>query len=207
MISVIIPTMWVPKTALDMIKLISKQNSVGEIIIIDNSVGLNINLSDIDKVIHIKENKNTYVNPSWNKGVKLAKYDKILLVNDDVITDWSLLNKIEPHITENIGIIGPAGECWDLNKTNHNGDIQFSEIQCRVACYGCVMFFHKNSYVPIPDEIKIHYGDDWILTKSKKPNLQFFNWVLGGDSEQTSGKNEFNEIKNQDRENYYKLLN
>jgi hypothetical protein len=199
--------MWVPKTALDTIKLISKNKHVGEIIIIDNASELNIDLNGIDKIIHIKEPTNTFVNPAWNKGVRLAKYDKIFLANDDVITDWSLLDMIYPHITEEVGIIGPSDICWDPNKTSRNGNIEFKEINYRPSCYGCVMFFHKKSYTPIPEEIKVHYGDDWIFNRSNKPNFQFFNWVLTGESEQTSGKSDFNEIKNQDRENYYKLLN
>lgn len=207
MISVVMPTMWVPKTALDTIKLISNNKHVGEIIIIDNASELNMDLNGIDKIVHIKEPTNTFVNPAWNKGVRLAKYDKIFLANDDIITDWSLLDILYPYITEEVGIIGPAGECWDPKKTPKNGIIEFSEISSRQACYGCAMFFHKKSYTPIPEEIKVHFGDDWIFNKSNKPNLQFSNWVLTGESEQTSGKDEFNMIKNQDKENYYKLLN
>ena len=207
MISVVMPTMWVPKTALDTIKLISNNKHVGEIIIIDNASELNMDLNGIDKIVHIKEPTNTFVNPAWNKGVRLAKYDKIFLANDDIITDWSLLDILYPYIIEEVGIIGPAGECWDPKKTSKNGIIEFSEINYRQPCYGCAMFFHKKSYTPIPEEIKVHFGDDWIFTKSNKPNLQFSNWVLTGESEQTSSKNEFNEIKNQDRKNYYKLLN
>jgi hypothetical protein len=53
MISVVMPTMWVPETALDTIKLISKNKHVGEIIIIDNAPELNMSVEGIDKVIHI----------------------------------------------------------------------------------------------------------------------------------------------------------
>lgn len=205
MISVIMPTMWVPKTALDTIRLISNNKYVGEIIIIDNASELNVNLDGINKIVHIKEPSNTFVNPAWNKGVQLAKYDKIFLASDDVISDWSILDILYPYITEEVGIIGPSDVCWDPKKTPENGEVKFEEIGHRPPCYGCAMFFHKKSYTPIPDVIKVHYGDDWIFNKSNKPNLHFTNWVFTGESEQTSGKEEFNEIKNQDRINYLKL--
>ena len=84
MISVIFPTMWEPNYALDTLKEISQNEHVGEIIVIDNS-NIEVDLSTIEKIVHIREPANIYVNPSWNKGVKLSKYDKILLLNDDVI--------------------------------------------------------------------------------------------------------------------------
>lgn len=205
MISVVMPTMWVPKAALDTIKLISKNEHVGEIIIIDNAPELNMSVEGIDKITYIRESSNTFVNPAWNKGVRLAKYDKIFLASDDVITDWSILDILYPYITEEIGIIGPSDVCWDPRKTTENGVVEFEEIGYRPPCYGCAMFFHKNSYTPIPEEIKVHYGDDWIFNKSNKPNLHFRNWMFSGEFEQTSGKEEFNEIKNQDRINYLKL--
>jgi hypothetical protein len=205
MISVVMPTMWVPEATLDTIKLISKNKHVGEIIIIDNAPELNMSVEGIDKVTYIRESSNTFVNPAWNKGVRLAKYDKIFLASDDVITDWSILDTLYPHIIEEVGIIGPSDVCWDPRKTTENGVVEFEEIGYRPPCYGCAMFFHKNSYTPIPEEIKVHYGDDWIFNKSNKPNLHFRNWMFSGESEQTSGKEEFNEIKNQDRINYLKL--
>ena len=90
MISVIMPTMWQGNRAIETLKALSKYQSVGEIILIDNSE-TPPDLK-IDKLVHIKEYKNTYVNPAWNKGYRLAKFDKLLFVNDDVQTNWGFIN-------------------------------------------------------------------------------------------------------------------
>jgi hypothetical protein len=194
MISVIMPTMWRGKEAVKTIEELNKLKSVGEIIVIDNSTD-EIHLEDFEKVVHIREGKNTYVNPSWNKGYRLAKFDKLLFVNDDVITDWSFVDKLEEYITSDRGMIGAGVSCWQ--GPHHGGGVV--PIRNRPNCYGCVFAMHKNSYVEIPDDLKIHYGDDWLFTKSDKPNYEIIGWKMGGESEQTSGRIEFNSVKDNDR--------
>jgi hypothetical protein len=67
------------------------------------------------------------------------------------------------------------------------------------------MFIHKNSYKEIPESLKVHYGDDWLFDKNGKPNYQIVNWKMGGESEQTSGLSEFNQIKENDKLIYNNL--
>lgn len=203
MISIIIPTLWKPDSTLDTLKSLSQNSKVGEIIIIDNDPKSQPDLSKISKIIHIEEPENTFVNPAWNKGVEIAQYDKILLLNDDVISDWNILYLIYDSITEDKGIIGPATSCWrDLEE---GIDPYLQETLHMVNCYGCVMFFHKKSYTKIPEELKVHYGDNWIFEKSGKPNFMLYNWRFKGESEQTSGLPIFNEVKYQDSIYYSKL--
>ena len=74
MISVIIPTMFKVDRLFETITELSNCIEVGEIILINNT---NNNVSiNIPKVRYIYEGKNTYVNPAWNKGVSLAKFNK-----------------------------------------------------------------------------------------------------------------------------------
>jgi len=203
MISIIMPTLWKPDSILDTLNHLSQNSKVGEIILIDNDPNNGIPLPEIPKIIHIKESENTFVNPAWNKGVEIAKYDKILLLNDDVISDWSILDLIYDSITEDVGIIGPAASCWRDQEENVSPYLQ--ETQHMVNCYGCVMFFHKKSYTKIPEGLKVHYGDNWIFENSGKPNFMLYGWRFSGESEQTSGLSMFNEIKHQDSINYSKL--
>jgi len=199
MISVIIPTMWKCKILNNTLYELSKHNLVGEIILIDNTD--NKTILDIPKVNHILEGNNTFVNPAWNKGVKLAKYDKLLILNDDVETEWGVIDLVYNHITEDIGLIGAGISCWQ-----YTGGIPcINPISYRPNCYGCLMFIHKNSYKEIPESLKIHYGDDWLFEKSNRPNYQIINWKMGGDSEQTSGLSEFNQIKEDDKKIYNHL--
>jgi hypothetical protein len=189
--------MWKGFGVMQAIKEIVEQPSVGELIIIDNSP-VKVNIEEIPKLIHIREGKNTYVNPAWNKGASLAKYDKLLFVNDDVQTDWSFINALEEYITEERGMIGAGVSCWQGGGTSPGVSI----INQMTNCYGCVFAIHKNSYLPIPEDLLIHYGDNWLFDKSGKPNYQIHNWIMGGESEQTSGLAEFDSIKELDRHNW-----
>ena len=194
MISVIMPTMWQGREGIETIRALNEIKSVGEIIVIDNTPD-EIHLDDFKKVVHIREGKNTYVNPAWNKGYRLAKFDKLLFVNDDVETDWSFVDKLEEYITEDRGMIGAGVTCWQ--GPHRSGGV--APIKNRPNCYGCVFAMHKNSYVEIPEDLKIHYGDDWLFTKSGKPNYEITHWKMSGESEQTSGQAEFNPIKEADK--------
>lgn len=194
MISVIMPTMWQGREGIETIRALNEIKSVGEIIVIDNTPD-EIHLEDFKKVVHIREGKNTYVNPAWNKGYRLAKFDKLLFVNDDVQTDWSFVDKLEEYITEDRGMIGAGVTCWQ--GPYRSGGV--APIKNRPNCYGCLFAIHKNSYVEIPEDLKIHYGDDWLFTKSGKPNYEITHWKMGGESEQTSGRAEFNSVKDNDR--------
>jgi hypothetical protein len=58
--------------------------------------------------------------------------------------------------------------------------------------------------------MRIHFGDNWIFDMIKsqgKSNYEILDWDMGGDSEQTSGLEEFNPIKQQDLIIYRKLIN
>ncbi len=197
MISVIIPTLWKPEGFLERLFEISKIQSVGEIVLIDNDASKNVDLSHIPKVVHVKEPQNLYVIPSWNKGVSLAKYDKLLIVNDDVETDWEILNSMADHITPDKGMIGASIKCWHTTDTR----TEVSPIHNMPNCYACFFFIHKESYQQIPESMKVHYGDNWLfdaMLRKGKSNYEICEWMLGGESEQTSGLAEFNAIKQLD---------
>jgi len=201
MISVIIPTLWIPDGILERLYEISKIDSVGEIILIDNDISKNMDLSHISKIVHIKEPKNAYSIPSWNKGVSLAKYDKLLILNDDVETDWDIINQVNEYITPDKGLIGSGVSCWQYK----GGNPELHPIGRRQACYACLFFVHKDAYLPIPDGMKVWYGDDWLFLEtidSGKMNYEIINWKMWGESEQTSGLSTFDELKKSD-ETFY----
>lgn len=205
MISVVIPTLWKPNGFLDRLQEISNIDLVGEIILIDNDISKNVDLSHINKINHIKEPQNIYVIPSWNKGVFLAKYDKILIANDDVETDWNVIPAIYPHITPDKGMIGASINCWHLLEKKN----EVCPTNNMPNCYACFFFIHKEAYTPIPEVMKVHYGDNWLfnnLSNIGKQNYEIVGWKLGGDSEQTSGLKEFDIVKHQDRIAYNNLI-
>ena len=220
--SVIIPTMWKVDGFLNQLKKLSKIEVIGEIILIDNTE--NTNLLEIPKVIHILQGKNTYINPAWNKGVNLAKWDKVCIMNDDVEVHDELFINILPHITEDKGMIGlheyHGNGVWEdepgCDRTRSEmfrGDrglplkLIESEIGHRRPGYACLWFIHKNSYVQIPDELKVWYGDDWVYYKSGKPNFSMLNVDIIGKPSQTTDLPFLDDVKRQDQKNWERLYN
>ncbi len=195
MISVIMPTMFVPDGVVELIKEVTSHPLVSELILIDNTNDDEIHIKeDIPKLVYVKEGKNTYVNPAWNKGYSMAKEDKLMFLNDDITTDWSLLDKIHDSITEDKGIIGLGDGCW----TEPKGRFLLTPIYQLIGGFACLFFIHKNSYRPIPEELKVWYGDNFLIHKGPKQAYQMLNWKMGGHISKTVLKSEFNPVIRED---------
>ena len=205
MYSVIIPTMWKCNRFQETLRELSAHTLVGEIILIDNTT--NELTIELPKLIHILEGKNTYVNPTWNKGAELATYDKLFILNDDIWMDWNILNIVEQYVTEENGVIGMAEE----NYTNPHTELGLEPITHRNGGFGCAMFIHKQNYTPIPNEMKIWGGDDWIFVKCRnrrKQNYKITGFKIEGEIGATSEQTELGPIKENDLmlKSYYNLF-
>ena len=178
MYSVVALTMWKCDRFQQTLRELSKHPWVGEIILIDNtSNDLKI---ELPKLVHILEGKNTYINPAWNKGVSLAKYDKLLILNDDLWFDWNILNIVEPYVNEEIGMIGMAEENFD----NPLSEFGLEPINHRNGGFACAFFIHKNNWINIPFEMKLWGGDDWLFVKNRnngKQNYKIVGFKLEGE--------------------------
>ena len=171
-LSVVIPT--IQKNTELLIKLLSTLNedaSVDEIILIDNS------LKGIDysnpKLRIITPKENLYVNPSWNLGVKEAKNDYVALLNDDIIISNNFCSQIVSNMTPEMGCVGMNSSEYvsttDVIQDNlDNNKIELKYEKYMDLFWGIAIFFHKNAYNEIPEELKIIHGDTWIFEKAKK---------------------------------------
>lgn len=207
MYSVIIPTMWKANRLGKTLNELCEHPLVGQIILIDNSSG-ELGYEIIHpKIYHVIERENTFVNPAWNKGVEMAKFDKLFILNDDIWMDWNILNIVEPYITEENGVIGMAEE----NYTNPNNELGLEPIFHRNGGFGCSMFIHKENYTPIPNEMKIWGGDDWVFVKCRnrrKQNYKITGFKIEGEIGATSELVELGPIKENDLmlKSYYNLF-
>ena len=170
-ISVVIPTL--QKNILFLKNLIStleKDSSVEEIIIIDNSLK-GINLVS-EKLRIITPSENIFVNPSWNLGVKEAKCDIVALLNDDITIPNNFCSKIANKLTPKMGAVGYFEDfveiTHELVEQPAESNIEFKEIIGRPEQWGIAIFFYKSSYFEIPEDLKIHFGDDWLIHKNKE---------------------------------------
>jgi FkbM family methyltransferase len=181
----IIPTMW---RCLDITeKLLTnliEHPLVGEVIIINND---HVRTPEWSLLLHDKINmllmdENIGVNPAWNLGVENSNYDLLCIINDDIVFDPKLFDKIEPLMYASdagaFGIINGDPEMGQPAKTD--GSIDFLEWQpgMIIHCFGQLMFMHKKNWVPIPDGLLINFGDDVIFHSSLqnyKKNYLIYN--------------------------------
>lgn len=180
MISIIIPTLLrCEENLYRLLDTLIIDNSVDEIIVINNSLK-SLNYQD-EKLKIINPNENIYVNPAWNLGIKEAKNEIIGLLNDDIMICEDFCSKIKPLIKKENGIYGIDEnfvKIVDKTFLPPKQKIQIKPINYRPSGFGVAMFFHKDSYYEIPSELKIMFGDDWLIQQNKKEKKQ--NLIISG---------------------------
>ena len=176
----VIPTMLKSPRLKKLVEDLQNHYLIDEIIIIDNSGNLKPSLEPHPKQKYICEGKNTGCNPAWNKGVSLAKYDKLLVLNDDLWFDWDILSTLESYVNEEVGMIGMAEENFD----NPSNEFGLEPINHRNGGFACAFFIHKNNWIDIPFEMKLWGGDDWLFVKNRnngKQNYKILGFKLEGE--------------------------
>ena len=215
-VSVIIPTLWRAKEFTDhLVSVLIEDESVGEIIIIDNKP--RDFFYKFDKVVTFWSLENMYVNPSWNLGIEESSYDKFIIFNDDIIVPYNFVSQLESLLTIERGIIGidapsviKIDSFNDKNITFLDREIELKSIVNRDWGFGIVMAGHRNSYYKIPKNIRIWYGDDYLTkmnTQQGKVNYVIDDIPIFTKMSATSDLEEFNEIKNVDTLMYDRIVN
>ncbi len=185
----IIPTMLKNINVLTkLIENLVNDPSVEEIIIINNSD--ETIFFDKPKVRIISKGRNLYVNPSWNLGVSEAKTEYVTLINDDIIIPNNFCCDVLDKMDEKSGVIGidsryvkKAGdedsEQNILSRLSDNkNEIILTPVSYRTKQFGIMMFFNKKIYTYIPEDLKIFFGDDFLIHNAKKAKKQ--NAIAGG---------------------------
>ena len=214
-VSAIIPTLWRAKEFTDhLVDVLAEDKSVGEIIIIDNAP--TDFFYDNEKVVTLKQQENLYVNPSWNLGVEESDYDKFIILNDDIIIPYNFVFQLERWLTKDSGVIGiearsviKVEDCSSKNITFLDRKIELKSIANRDWGFGIVMAGHKKSYHKIPENIRIWYGDDYLVQMNNeqgKVNYVIDDVPIFTRMSTTSDAHEFNEIKNVDTLMYDRII-
>ena len=206
-VSVIIPTLWKAKEFTDhLVNVLVEDESVGEIIIIDNAP-TDFCYSD-EKVCTLKQLENLYVNPSWNVGIEESDYDKFIILNDDIIIPYNFVSSLEGLLTEDKGVIGIDSKAviaidgfTNENITFLDRKITLKSIRMRDWGFGIVIAGNKKSYHEIPENIRIWHGDDYLVQLNNevaKTSYVIDNVPIFTKMSTTSDLPEFEEIKNID---------
>lgn len=184
-ISVVIPTLQRDvETLNNLVSTLVNDAMVDEILIIDNSLQ-NYSFNN-EKVRVIVPQENLFVNPSWNLGVREARNEYVCLANDDIRIPNNFCTKVLENFSNDFGVVGMDNAyvtntrnkdnkvVIDINKVelNDSREVNFKPVKYRTHNFGIMMFFKKENYVEIPEDLKIFYGDDWIIYHANKKGKQ-----------------------------------
>ena len=211
-ISIVIPTLQKRLDILEnLVKTLDSDKAVGEIIIINNAVkplGFSY-----PKMRVITTESNIYVNPAWNLGVKEAKGKYIGLLNDDIIIADDFCSSMLKVLPEKVGVIGYTKESIipvEAGETKpEKAEIELVKKDFIDFGFGICMFFKKEDYPVIPEDMKIMYGDCWIFEGYKKAGKT--NYVITGQKifhlgSLTTSQKSFNPVIDSDKKAYKKLI-
>ena len=188
MISVIIPTMWKADVFKVMIPLLLDHDKIGEVIIIDNDVSARFSdLPNHSKIKLLGQKENIYVNAAWNLGAETSLFDKLCIMNDDVVFDINVFDYLYDKITEKIGTIGPGNSSikhFYLKSPNLHLEVldKLSVTNSDFTRgYGTLLFLHKNNYLKIPDELVVDFGDAFLYdynSLQKRQNYKIVDFCI-----------------------------
>ena len=211
-VTAIIPTMWKSKNIYKILTDLYSWHLIDKVILIDNDTeNTPDDLPKDDKLIYVKPNKNMYVNPAWNLGVHMANTDNIFLLNDDIVFEHSEVHNYLMEVTgkgdikfEDLGFVG-------MHSINFVGGgrqivIEPYDKYTNVGGWGCLFSFHKTNWKPIPNQLKIWYGDNWIHTTNESI-LQLRGIEIETLMSTSSDLEEVREVRDRDTIEWMKLIN
>lgn len=168
MFSVVVPTMWRYEPFPDFLESIVNHHLVNEVIIFNNAADAAPEHPALShpKILMITPKENLGVNYPWNIGVEISKSEYICILNDDLIFDLRVFEKVIPILQKNdTGIVGLHPGLEEFSQVPFkNGIIDIIEWQdVHTFGFGCLMFVRKDRYLKIPDDLKYYYGDHWLF--------------------------------------------
>lgn len=188
MFSIIIPTLQKNLKVLTMlIDELVKDSVVGEVIVIDNSLqGFEYKS---DKVRVIIPEENLFVNPSWNLGVREAKYDFVGILNDDILIPENLCSDVFSFLQNaSVGLVGVDTESIEVfssdsrlkyPKSCQNITYTNQENVLYIGYWGIAIFAKKSNYYEIPEDIKIWCGDNYLVKMNEDSGRQNYKIHCG----------------------------
>jgi FkbM family methyltransferase len=188
--SVVMPTMWrCTELTLRLLNSLVNHALVGEIRIINNDKDRTPDWEGFNnpKVKVYTPESNIGVNPAWNIGVEDANNDKICIVNDDIVFDTMLFDKIVDKIIPGGGVYGIINGDPNMGQpVTTDGSIDFIEWKPGdiIHSFGQLMFVHKKNWEYIPEELIINFGDNYILHThllKKQKIILIYNIVFESD--------------------------
>lgn len=193
MFSVVLATLWKSPRIHKVLEDLSNEPLVGEIILIDNAPGTPFTLHE--KIRWLKQKENLYNQPSINLGVQEARYENLCIAQDDNNFDTGIFSLVAKHLDDETRMIGVD---WHSIKApgypyEHNPSLPTQIIDTENITPGwfCLFFLKRHKYVPIPDDLKVAHGDNYLIRHMEGGLKSIINWTMEGEVSTTCNLPEF----------------
>jgi hypothetical protein len=127
------------------------------------------------KVRVVQPGRNIFVNPAWNLGVAETTAPRLAIVNDDVRLPPGLLEAASGRLDRGAGLIGADESCFSHGPAGRAGPggIRFRVAWTRSRAFGTCLLLDRASWVPVPDDLQVYFGDDWVFRHQHRRNYAF----------------------------------
>lgn len=195
--SVIIPTLQRSDVLDSILSQCAAHPLVEEVIVINNAT--EPLRASHQKLRILDQPHNIYVNPAWNLGVAEASADLVAIVNDDVVfSDEALVQAAEILRKGRFAMVGPDSSCFlPVSADQRVSHRVASGLRFR---YGTFMCLRRADYDPIPDELQIWGGDDWLFWRQARPNAVLVHTPFSTSMGTTSGSPEFQLMREREQQ-------
>lgn len=197
MFSVVIPTLWKSDKIFKLLTDLENCPLINDIVLINNTPEFTPDVENYSKVNLYTPKENLYVNPSWNLGVQLAKNELVCLINDDVNPPIDSLFNFVLQTGNLLGVFG-------VNPHSKHKSPHLSLGHTIGRDWGCIIFIKKSNYIPIPPQLKLWFGDDWIF-KINFPSSYTIHLEVDADSSSSINSPNMHPITEQDKIEWTKL--
>ncbi len=174
---IIIPTLWKPPGLAAVLRHYLQAAVVERLIVIDNAPAsrpADALPPDHPKLLLLEQSHNLYVNQAWNLGMAQVEDPEavVAILNDDILLPESVLARLQRHpwlAGDVIGLLpepaagGPAPP-FVLEPFPYRPDRSIGE---QAKGFGSALLMQKISYSPIPADLQIWFGDDWLLRHAR----------------------------------------
>ncbi|MDN5692189.1 MAG: glycosyltransferase [Micrococcaceae bacterium] len=149
---------------------------------------------DSPKVRVLQQKQNIYVNPAWNLGARVARGEFLAIINDDVLFDPEVFDYTHRLLRLPwVGMVGFDGVF--MNRGPAPLTHRLATYEHVALGFGMFMALRTSEYTPIPEDMLIWGGDDWLFLKSPRPNFVLHGGDFATEVSVTSSSPEFQELR------------
>ncbi len=173
-----IPCLYGPEHTIEAIRSVVHVNDT-DVLLIDNGAERGVSEAIVKFAVSnknvgvIKNMENIYVNPAWNQIIKhflKSDADYLMIINSDLILHKDWKNVLDKHFSKYSEVIPIPIISNDISILKNSSIIEgFEEVH--EGTPGVMIVLNKvqaNLIYPIPETIKVWFGDNWIYEGLRK---------------------------------------